>query len=396
MSDRDIKGYKRRVIPADLFANLRALGIVHGPKFQNMKSIVQSGSEMRSLVTMMVADTSVPNDLARDHVLHPVTLDSVITAPCSAVPGAAAHETAAKVPRSVESFWVSSKISHEAGHLFKTGSSLSRDGIQGMEANVIVTDHDHENVVLEMSGFSYQSLGRNVSLQQTDSWETELCSKVDWSLDISLGSPAAFASVKQQLSWNIDSSEGDLTRDVWRVCVYFMQQALLALDPHEVDRMESHHAKYYAWIYNTVQEAASGQLCVGSAEWLSDQQSERQFLIDQVAKARVDGEMVCRLGAQLVAVLRGLMTPLELMTQDNLLSRFYSEIPKVKRMGSQLSGLLRHLVHKNPRARILEIGAGTGAMTSYALEALGNAKSGGPHASMYHCTDISAGFFEAA
>ena len=396
MSDRDIKGYKRRVIPADLFANLRALGIVHGPKFQNMKSIVQSGSEMRSVVTMTVADTSVPNDLARDHVLHPVTLDSIITAPYSAVPGAAARETAAKVPRSVEGFWVSSKISHEAGHLFKTGSSLIRDSSQGMEANVIVTDHDHENVVLEIKGFSYQSLGRNVSLQQTESWETELCSKVDWSPDISIGSPATFASVKQQLSWNIDPSEGDLTRDVWRVCVYFMQQALLALDPHEVDRMESHHAKYYVWIFNTVQEAASGHLCVGSAEWLSDQVSETQFRIDQVAKARVDGEMVCRLGAQLAAVLRGQMTPLELMTQDNLLSRFYSETPKVKRMGSQLSGLLRHLVHKNPRARILEIGAGTGAMTSYALDALGNAKSGGPHASMYHYTDISAGFFEAA
>ena len=392
---RDIKGYTRRVIPTDLFANLRALGIAHGPMFQNIKSIVQSGSEMRSMVTIAVADTSVPNDLPRDNVLHPVTLDSVITAPYSAVPGAAARETAAKVPRSVESFWVSSKISHRPGYLFKTCSSLIRDDRQGMEADVSVSDYENENVVLEMKAFSYQSLGRNIPFQRTELWEKELCSKVDWSLDISTGSPATFASVKKQLSWNIDSSEDDLTRDIWRVCVYFIQQAILALDPRDVDRMESHHAKYYAWMKKIVQQAASGQLCVGSAEWLSDKEPERQRRIDQVAKARVDGEIVCRLGAQLVAMLRGQTVPLEFMTQNNLLPRFYNETPKAKRIGSQLSGLLRHLAHKNPRARILEIGASNGGVTRCALDALGTVESGGPHASLYHYTDISAASFEA-
>ena len=172
MASRDVKGYTRRVIPTDLFANLRALGVVHGPMFQNMKSIVQSGSEMRSMGTMAVADTSVPNDLPRDNVLHPVTLDSIITAPYSAVPGAATRETAAKVPRSVQSFCISSKISHSPGYLFKnlfkTCSSLIRDGRQGMEADVSVSDYDNENVVLEMKAFSYQYLGRNIPFQRTN------------------------------------------------------------------------------------------------------------------------------------------------------------------------------------------------------------------------------------
>ncbi|GIJ86782.1 polyketide synthase [Aspergillus pseudoviridinutans] len=394
--DFDIKGYTRRIIPADLFANLRALGIAHGPMFQNMKGIVQSGSEMRSMVTMTVADTTVPNDLPRDPVLHPVTLDSIITAPYSAVPGAAARETAAKVPRSVTNFWVSSKISHTAGYVFKTHSSLIRDDRQGMEADVSVVDPGDGNVVLEMKGFSYQSLGRSVSLQQSAPWETELCSKMDWSLDISFASPATFASIEKQLSCNIDPSEDSFRVDVWRVCVYFMQQALLALDPRDTECMGSHYAKYYAWMNDTVQRAASGQICIGSAEWLVDEEPEKQRRIDQVAKASVGGEMVCRLGAQLVPILRGQTAPLELMAEDNLLPKLYTETPKVKRMGSQLAGLLRHLAHKNPRARILEIGAGTGAMTRYALEALGTTTSGGPHASLYHYTDISAAFFEAA
>jgi hypothetical protein len=83
---KNITGYTRRILPADLFANLRNLGITHGPVFQNMDSIIQSGSEMRSVVSMTLPDVSVPNDLPRNHILHPVTLDSVITAPLLSSP----------------------------------------------------------------------------------------------------------------------------------------------------------------------------------------------------------------------------------------------------------------------------------------------------------------------
>ena len=393
---RDIKGYTRRVTPADLFANLRKLGIAHGPMFQNMKTIVQSGLESRSVVTMAVPDTSIPEDLPRDHILHPVTLDSVITAPYSAIPGAAAHEIAAKVPRSIGSFWVSNNISHQAEHLLKADSSIIRNDSQGITADVSVSSNDSGSVVLEIKDLTYQSLGRGMLLDQTNSWEKELCNTVNWSLDISVRSPVTIESVKKQFSCNTNPFEGELTQNIRRVCVYFMQKALLVLSPQVVDRMEPHHAKYHLWMNDIVQQAASGLLCTGSAEWLADKEPERQCRIEQVAKARVDGETACRLGAELVAILQGQTTPLEVLTRDNLLSRFESETPKVKRIGSQLSGLLRHLVHKNPRARILEIGAGTGAITRYALDVLGTAESGGPHASHYHYTDISENFFKAA
>ena len=52
-------------------------------------------------------------------------------------------------------------------------------------------------------------------------------------------------------------------------------------------------------------------------------------------------------------------------------------------------------ITQKPRARILEIGASTGGVTRCALDALGTVESGGPHASLYHYTDVSAAFFEA-
>jgi NADPH:quinone reductase-like Zn-dependent oxidoreductase/malonyl CoA-acyl carrier protein transacylase/acyl carrier protein/predicted O-methyltransferase YrrM len=405
-----LQGPVSRVLPEDLFANLRALGIAHGPMFQNMEDIVQAGSgsgSSRSLVTMAIPDTSVPNDLPRNPVLHPVTLDGIITAPYSTLPAAAARQTAAKVPRAMESLWVSSAISNRPGHLLKAHSCLVRDDSQDMEVDVSVFDHDGGSLVLEMRGFSYQSLGRNVaSVQQiAESWEKEFNSVLKWSPDISIGSPATFASIRKQLSCKNaedlcdDGADDDAMTEAWRVCVTFMQQALANLKQHDVDRMEPQYAKYYAWMVDTVQQAASGRLCAGSAAWLSHkepgiQRSFMEHIGDNVTKA--DMEMICRLGTQLADILRGEVPPLPLMTQDGLLARFFHGMPTLKRTGWQLSGLLAHLVHKNPRARILEIGAGTGAMTRYALSALGTPESGGPSADLYHYTDASSAFFDMA
>lgn len=390
------QGYARRLIPNDLFTNLKALGIAHGPIFQNIKSITQPGPEMRSLVTIIVPDTSLPKDLPRDNVLHPVTLDSIVTAPYSALPGIAGRENAAKVPRSVENFWVSSEISNSPGHLFEVQSSLIRNETLEMEADVLVADNITGEVVLEMKGFSYRSLGRNMSLEKRESWENEFYNKISWSLDISMSSSSSLDKVKKLLTCNIDPTGVEATKEVWRACVYFFQESLLALTSQDVDQMQPHHAKYRSWMAAVVQRATSGELCVGSAEWMSASDSEKKRHINQAAKHGAVGEIVHLLGAQLVAILRGQLTPLELLPDDHLLSHFYSETPKVKRIGSQLSGLVRHLAHKNPRARILEIGGATGALTKYALEALGTTDSGGPNAASYQFTDISPSLLDIA
>jgi acyl transferase domain-containing protein/NADPH:quinone reductase-like Zn-dependent oxidoreductase len=281
---QDIEGYARRFIPADLFMNLRALGITHGPKFQNMSSIVQSGSSSSSVVTMAVPDTSVPKDPPQDHVLHPVSLDSIITAPYSAIPEVAGRETSAKVPRAVQSFWVSAKISNKVGSTMKVHSSIVDEDEQDMKANVTVFDQEDGTPILEMRCFSYLSLGRALSLSKDEDWQAQWCNKLQWSLDVSFASPATLAAIKKGLNSagaDFNFAEASLTDDI-----------------------------------------------------------------------------------------------------------------RHKRVGSQLAELLRHLTHKNPRSRILEIGAGHGALTQYALEALGTKALGGPHAESYHFTDMSNEAFE--
>jgi acyl transferase domain-containing protein len=60
------------------------------------------------------------------------------------------------------------------------------------------------------------------------------------------------------------------------------------------------------------------------------------------------------------------------------------------------TGLLSLIVHKNPRARILEIGASIGSITHSWLLALGAVDTGGPLAALYHFTNSSGQDFDEA
>lgn len=109
----------------------------------------------------------------------------------------------------------------------------------------------------------------------------------------------------------------------------------------------------------------------------------------------MNDKIVYRLDIELVAILRGQTISLKFMIKNSLLSRFYSETSKTKRIESQLSGLLRYLAHKNPRARILKIDASTEDVTRYALNALSIVELDDLHVFLYHYINTSAISFEA-
>ncbi|MCJ1383523.1 hypothetical protein MMC17_006637 [Xylographa soralifera] len=402
--DLGVTGYMRRIKPDDLFASLRSVGVHHGPMFRNVKSIVQSGKELRAETTIAVADTSVPDDIPRHPVIHPTTLDSVIVSTYAALSRAGANEDSARVPRSIENIWVSSKISHEPGHQFKTYTTHHRCDAQTVVSDITMINNagdDDDNTndsvypVLEIRNLVLQSLGQIATSEQAKRWEKEICGKMEWAPDMSLVSPATLASIRKELSQAMDPEESRFLMDLRPVCVYFCQDALTALTPSDVIQLEPHHVKFYEWMQDQVRCAKAGILGPGSETWTDHDASERQRRIRLAAKDSVNGEMVCQLGPHLATMLRQDKAPLELMLDGRLLYRYYQKMLKLDRSMLQLNELLRHVVHKNPRARILEIGAGTGGATRHILQALGTAESGGPFASFYHFTDISSGFFEA-
>lgn len=94
---------------------------------------------------------------------------------------------------------------------------------------------------------------------------------------------------------------------------------------------------------------------------------------------------------RILPILWGEVTPLEVMLEGDLLSRYYTEGLKWGRANKKLAEMVKHYAHKKPRAKLIEIGAGTGGATTHILKALGT-----EGAATYDFTDVSSGFFESA
>ncbi|KND87310.1 Lovastatin diketide synthase LovF [Tolypocladium ophioglossoides CBS 100239] len=373
-------GFTRRVDPEDMFATLRTKGLNHGPMFQNTTSIVQDGKskEARCATTIEIAD------LGHKHVLHPTTLDSVFISSYAALPGAgAASDDSPKVPQSIQKLWVSSNMATTAGHSFACNTKLSHRDARSYEADVFVVDGGE--TVLELQGFVGQSLGRSAAdAEDTQPWTKELCAEVEWAPDLalSLGLPGALPAVKKKLSppKEMESKDREVLMALRRVCVYFCHDAVQALTEQDVARLAQHHVKFYA------------------DTWTSHGPQERQQYTALAATQSVDGELICQLGPVLVPILRGERAPLEAMMEGRLLYKYYANVFRMGPAFTQFTSLLRAVAHKNPRARVLEIGAGTGAATRHALTTTtgDTDKEVGPPCETWHFTDISSGFFEAA
>ncbi|KAJ3519981.1 hypothetical protein NM208_g13910 [Fusarium decemcellulare] len=385
-----------RIAPDDMFASFRSVGIEHGPAFQNLKTIVQSQTDQRSITTLVVADAAGSPDVPRKLVIHPTTLDSIVQAAYTALPKAGYFQESPRVPRKIRNLWISNSISHDTGHMFNACSQVNDADSQSFEADIRLFNagNDTNGPVLEIQGLLLQSLGQAIDPRNKKPWEREVCNGVEWDIDMGLVSYASLREIERDLR-HVGSHER-LASDLKPVCLYFIEACLKKLTTAEVSRLSGHFVKFYKWMQDQARLASAGKLSTASNEWLSYSADERARRVKLASMESVVGEMVCHLGPYLADMVRGEKAPLELMVQDRLLYRYYEEAPNLKRCFNQTSRLLRKIVHKNPRARILEIGAGTGSVTRHALEVLGTTQSGGPLAGLYHYTDVSMGFFEAA
>lgn len=116
-----------------------------------------------------------------------------------------------------------------------------------------------------------------------------------------------------------------------------------------------------------------------------------------------EGQMAARIGHVLASVLSGHADPLNLMTEGGLLEKVYDEGKLFQTSFTQLEDYLGCLAFKNPRMKVLEIGAGTGAATLPALRAMSSGVANSADDvegeldvffESYDYTDLSTGIFE--
>ena len=392
-----LSGSTRRYEPEELYANLRKVGIKHGPAFQNIQTIENSRDRMESVCEISIADGENTQSLPENCVIQPILLDTVVQAAYSALPRAGGQLSSAMVPRSIASLWVSSRSSSRLEQCLHAESTVTHADTQTLRANICAIDQSDSSVVVQITNIIFQSLGQGAALSATSKpWESYICNRLEWVNDPTLMTEDDLKATEQSMSHASDPDEVSMINDLQRISVYFAHDLLEQVPMSEAPKLEGFFQKYYKWCQDQVSLAVNGRFGNTSHTWVQDSAEVRKQYIDKVRTASVNGEMVCHLGPHLASMVRGETAPLELMLDDRLLTKYYRNVLKWYRSFQDAATLLRGIAQHNPQARILEIGGGTGGGTHYMLSAIGNTDNGGPLASAYHFTDISTGFFEAA
>ncbi|PYI16550.1 KR-domain-containing protein [Aspergillus violaceofuscus CBS 115571] len=164
------------------------------------------------------------------------------------------------------------------------------------------------------------------------------------------------------------------------------------------DDLPSHLQKLVAWIETQLELYQTGlnqlvsqdlRLCDLSGDRVQDRIDDIILQLNgspyAVLSTAVD--RICKASAAMFA---GAQHALHLLSEDNLLQRFYTLAD-----AWDYNGIIQLIGHTNPRMQVLEVGAGTGTTTFKILKAL-RSSFGERLYSTYTCTDISPGFFTAA
>ncbi|KAF7194934.1 Highly reducing polyketide synthase pks5 [Pseudocercospora fuligena] len=372
----------------EMFTSMRATGIYHGPAFQNL--IKSTGSGNSSLTDFKLS----PNAIKDEYIVHPTTIDSVFQTCYFSVPSELRRKSMT-VPRSIRDITVSAAVSRY--HVLSSKMTLEVTTRHGFILDGAVSHAESpERPVVQVEGFHLQ----NVPLAQTESeLAPRLHSKFRWEMDVLDDLPSC---VKESMAIHLNDKQLAYERDLQETAYHTMTQALDDLQEIDNADWQDHHKRYYQWIQDAVNTIREGKLQYSQElncdSWLSRTPDEIVDLFDLVSNRDAGGELLYKIGSRLSDIIRGAVTPLELMMEDGLLQRYYSTLPLFLNGYTQLRKVVELYASKYPGAKVLEIGAGTGGATLSVFQAFAARaeQSTGTLLGHYDYTDISADFFVTA
>lgn len=160
----------------------------------------------------------------------------------------------------------------------------------------------------------------------------------------------------------------------------------------QTDLLPSHMGKFLEWVIE--QNAALPQENFGSMtgdELVDKIISIAQAMVQDVPEAA----MVAQLNAKMPQIVSGGIGALDVMVENNLLTRIYEDGFGQVGAYAKLADLMELMAYKTPQLRILELGAGTGGASRVMLNALEGSQPM-PKYERYDFTDVSKAFLGVA
>lgn len=389
-----------------LYGRLADCGYGYGPTFRAISKLLHNGDDttVADVEVYRWADYYPGRDPDQPHVIHPTTLDCILQGILTTHTKGGTEQIPTAIPTHVKKLWISkSGLSYADASQVKVYATGHRIGMRETESHLITLDSTGTHVLIDADCFKATDIGSDTNRDEDQEYTVtpNLCHTVDWKVDIDLLST-------QELQAFCDTSVPDepepieFYTEVDFLLTAYMKRSLVALEGVDVSQWKTHTQKYFSWMKHRMSLLDRKDSMFSSSEWKARLDDEQYIdrLTEKIAATNKQGLFYTTVGKHHIKLLTGEENALSLLFDGDLVKDHYYEIEEESPAIQRLGAVIDAMVHKNPGAKFLEIGAGTGAMTHQVMKTLTHHGDGeicsAPRYAQYDYTDLSPVFFADA
>ncbi|KAF2667284.1 polyketide synthase [Microthyrium microscopicum] len=402
---RALESCTKEVTGKEHYSMTQSMGIEYGPAFNGLKSVNSGSGEATFLLEIQDIQSMMPSNFEYPFLLHPTTLDVVLHSSIQAFIAAENRTKDAMVPVGFEKIIISANIPNAIHTKLIGYANAANTGFNQASAHINISTDGWPETLIEVHNMTLKSLGNgstdNVLAEQTDI-PIRVASRQIWKPAIDLVDPSN-NDLSRLLCKEFTSTE-DLTMCAatgTRVAAIYIKRALRMLPLEIQSKVSESSTKVLAWMTDRYDLALSYKLpnqTESECCWTCMSFEEEQTLIDSFKEmSPTHGEVLERIGTDLIPILTGLVEPYQLLSQNGALLKSYTDDYIRTADLAMLKSWFDLQGHKHPDMKILEIGAGTPSATLQILSTLD--KDGGtsvPRFRSFCITDTEDKVLEAA
>lgn len=386
-----ILGCCKQLIEKDAVYNaFEEMGLKFGPTFQGLDHIrLDNTGSATAQVDLQHWKAADPDSTCQPHLIHPAALDAVLHLAIPAMTGAEGlSDSATIVPTHFKSLWISSEIGRGTQtSLVDVCVGTQKAGLRENQACLVATSKSTGRVELTCDA-TMMTVDRTVrnTVQNLD--PTRRYFKVDWHPDTSFldgSNQVCLSGAAEKDVASTPDIEFDLNLKKEWLCLSVMTTAIYNL-PETYKVPKPYLQRYVDWMKHKLSVTEDNFDRYRAAKECAE--ANPLEFHEMVRNADIEGFVITKIADNMPKILSGAVDPLQLLFDDDSLQQRYN---RDWAMGPQteLKNYIQALCHKTPGLRILEVGAGTGGMTSILLEGIDRDS----YLSEYTYTDISPSFF---
>ncbi|KAF2656390.1 hypothetical protein K491DRAFT_778066 [Lophiostoma macrostomum CBS 122681] len=376
------------------YRKFRTLGLEYGPCFQALSNL--KASSQRASADVVLTPTMDLVTAESQYPLHPASLDNCLQlANIAAYSGNAKLAKQAYIPVMFDELTIWNRQAEES---IESGFAVAEGelrGPRGLYSRVQLCTRSGETL-MDMNyfrGISYD--GIPFSAEDEGTRPQDPFSRLVWKPDIT-----TLSNARANELFPVDSSGQDelqLTVKLDKLFAYLIVDMCYQFPDTTFSDGHEHLEVFMKWIRHGYAKAVAEESSF-SAEAAAATSMGRARAIDNLFEELdylVEAKLIRKMYENMSSIFTGTTSGLEIALEDGLLADMYTSGLGVSKAYPLLQSLMDLLAHKDPKMKILEIGAGTGGATRRALSTL-EAESSFKRYQEYTFSDLVPSFLSDA